>query len=153
MRSRGEVGAGVLNHNDGKTQPRSVARSSLYTDVRCDTTDHHSFDARLAQLLFKLRAREGAPVSLGDDQVAPLHTGLRNNFRGNRRQVGRESMRNIDRKVQKVRQVDPHVNGRRALLTESPGAGCALLHHSRSRVGRRLPADDNVLQVDKNESG
>ena len=64
MRSRGEVGAGVLNHNDGKTQPRRVARSGLYTDVRCDTTDHHSFDARFAQLLL----RDGRGATLTPDK-------------------------------------------------------------------------------------
>src|SRR5258708_2552186 len=85
MRLCVDAGCGVFDEHDTEAQPRRSPGGGLNPEVRGDATNNQCLQPGLFEHDFKIGSRKCTPMAFGDDEVARLHSGGRNQFRGDRR--------------------------------------------------------------------
>src|ERR1700735_4548533 len=70
----GHGARGIFGKNDGIAVFPCLSCRRLDAHVRCDASQNDCLDTAAAQLQIQLRAMEGAPLPLGDENVARLRT-------------------------------------------------------------------------------
>src|SRR5579864_6683902 len=66
------AGAGIFDEHEGKAQAGSLTRGGLDTGVGGDACENDGVDAAGFELLLQVGAGEGAPMPLGEEDVAGL---------------------------------------------------------------------------------
>src|SRR6202020_1466203 len=66
----GQAARGIFGKNDGIAVFPCLSCRRLDAHVRCDASQNDCLDTAAAQLQVQLRAMEGAPLALGDENVA-----------------------------------------------------------------------------------
>src|SRR5579862_7430042 len=87
--------AGVFNDDKAEAEAGTLPRRGLYPGICRDSGEDDRFDTTRLKLLLKVGSCKGAPMPLGDEDVAMLETGGRSDLRrcGRQRliaQVGRQ---------------------------------------------------------------
>src|SRR6201987_2654334 len=84
------AGAGVLDEHEGKAQAGSLTRGGLDTGVGGDACEDDRVDAAGFELLLEVGSGEGAPMPLGDEDIAMLEAGGSSDLRrcGRQRLIG-----------------------------------------------------------------
>src|SRR5580693_5689611 len=75
------TGAGIFDEHEGKPQAGTLTRGGLDACVGGDAGEDDRVDAAGFKLLLEVGAGEGAPMALGDQDVAMLETSGRSNLR------------------------------------------------------------------------
>jgi len=68
----GQAARGIFGKNDGIAVFPCLSCRRLDAHVRCDASQNDCLDTAAAQLQIQLRAMEGTPLALGDENVARL---------------------------------------------------------------------------------
>ena len=72
MHLGGQAARGIFGKNDGIAVFPCLSCRRLDAHVRCDASQNDCLDTAAAQLQIQLRAMEGTPLALGDENVARL---------------------------------------------------------------------------------
>src|ERR1700684_3362099 len=75
------AGAGIFDKHKGKAEAGALAGCGLHACVGGDTGEDDRVNAAGFKLLLEVGAAEGAPMALGDEDVASLETGGRSDVR------------------------------------------------------------------------
>src|SRR5579872_2155756 len=148
------TGAGVFNHDKGKAEAGTLSRRGLYPRIGRDSGEDDRIDTTRLKLLLKVGACKGAPMPLGDEDVAMLETGGRSDLRrcGRQRliaQVGRL----VDGELHGVVEIDAHVDDGSAMNAEGVGKSIGFFDDLCRSMRHWIHADDGILQVDEDKCG
>src|SRR5579862_865871 len=116
------AGAGIFNEHKGKAQASTLTRGGLDACIGGDACEDDRVDVAGFKLLLEVGPGEGSPMALSDEDVAKLETSGRSDLRccGGHWLVA-PIVRLVDSKVQKVVEIDPHVDDGSALTAEGVG--------------------------------
>src|SRR5580700_2037055 len=116
------AGAGIFDKHKGKAEASALAGCGLDTCVGGDTGEDDRVNAAGFKLLLEVGSAEGAPMALGDEDVAGVETGGRSDLRrsGGQRLVAQVE-RLVDGKLHEVVEIDAHIDDGRAVNAEGVG--------------------------------
>src|SRR6202030_1281234 len=153
---RGHGARGIFGKNDGIAVFPCLSCRRLDADVRCDASQNDCLDTAAAQLQIQLRAMEGAPLALGDENVARLRQSidqLAEIFGKAARRCG-EGL--IDRLPQGVFEILGeayiHEHDGRPCFAEGVRERAAGLRDPVCRVRLQFVAHDALLQINEDQS-
>src|ERR1700728_3664776 len=151
-----QAARGIFGKNDGIAVFPCLSCRRLDADVRCDASQNDCLDTAASQLQIQLRAMEGAPLALGDENVARLCQSidqLAEIFGKAARRCG-EGL--IDRLPQGVFEILGeayiHEHDRRPCFAEGVRERAAGLRDPVCRVRLQFVAHDAFLQIDEDQS-
>src|SRR5580698_2567040 len=115
-------GAGVFDEHKGKAEAGALARSGFDAYVGGNACEDDRVDTAVLELLLQIGAGEGAPMTLGDEDVAGLKASRRSDLRccGGQRFVA-HVVRLVDRMVHEVVEIDADIDDGSAVNTEGVG--------------------------------
>src|SRR5580698_241686 len=116
------TGASVFDEHKGKAQAGSLTCGGLDAYIGRDACEDDRVDAAVLELLLQIGAGEGAPMTLGNEDVAMLETSGRSDLRccGGQWLVA-QIVRLVDGKLHEVVELDAHVDDGSAVNAESVG--------------------------------
>src|SRR3984885_12743521 len=148
------AGAGIFDEHKGKAEAGALAGGGLDARVGGDACEDDRVDAAGFELLLQVGAGEGAPMPLGDEDVAMLETGGRSDLRrcGRQRLVAQVE-RLVDGKLHEVVEIDADVNDGSAMCAKSLGEFPGVFDDLCGGMRHWIHADNGILQVDEDECG
>src|ERR1700677_2870489 len=110
------AGAGIFDEHKGKAEAGTLAGGGLDAGVGGDAGEDDRVNAAGFKLLLEVGAGEGAPMPLGDQDVAGVETGGRSDLRrsGGQRLVAQVE-RLVDGKLHEVVEIDADIDDGRAV--------------------------------------
>src|ERR1700722_12660023 len=146
------AGAGIFDEHEGKAEAGALADGGLDAGVGGDASEDDGVNGAGFELLLEGGAGEGAPVPLGDEDVAGLETGGRSDLRrdGGQRfvaQVGRL----VDGKLHEVVEIDAHIDDGSAICAKSFGEFPGVFDDLCGGMRHWINADNGILEVDEDE--
>src|SRR5258708_15514243 len=153
----GHGARGILGKNDGIAVFPCLSCRRLDAYVRCDARQNDCMDTAAAQLQIQLRAMKGAPLALGDENVARLCQTIKQLAEIFRKAAGRCGEGLIDRLPQGVFEILGeayiHEHDRRACFAKCVCKLAANLRDLVCPVRRQFMSDYAFLQIDKDQCG
>jgi len=148
------AGAGIFDEHKGKAEAGALAGGGLDAGGGGDASEDDGVNAAGFELLLEVGAGEGAPVPLGDEDVAGLETGGRSDLRrsGGQRLVAQVG-RLVDGKLHEVVEIDAHIDDGSAKCTKRFCEFSGIFDNLCSGMRHWIHADDGILQVDEDECG
>ena len=148
------AGAGIFDEHKGKAEAGALTGSGLDAGVGGDAGQDDGVDAAGFELLLEVGAGEGAPMTLGDEEVAGLETSGRSDLRrcGGQRLVA-PVVRLVDWKIDEVVEIDADVDDGGAVSAEGLGKFFGIFDDLCGGMRHGVHADDGILQVDEDECG
>src|SRR3984957_6919306 len=148
------AGAGIFDEHKGKAEASALAGCGLDASVGGDPGEDDRVNAAGFELLLQVSAGEGAPMPLGDEDVAGLETGGRSDLRrsGGQRLVAQVE-RLVDGKLHEVVEIDADIDDGRAVNAEGVGKSFGVFDDLCGGMRPWIDADDGILQVDEDECG
>src|SRR3984885_13411315 len=148
------AGAGIFDEHKGKAQASTLTRGGLDACVGGDACEDDRVDAAGFELLLEVGAGEGAPMALGDEDVAGVETGGRSDLRrcGRQRliaQVGRL----VDGELHEVIEIDAHVDDGSAMCAKNFGKFFGVFDDLCRGMRHGVHADDGILEIDEDKCG
>ena len=148
------AGAGIFDEHKGKAEAGALAGGGLDARVGGDTGEDDRVDAAGFELLLQVGSGEGAPMPLGDEDVAGLETGGRSDLRRCGWQwLIAQVERLVDGKLHEVVEIDANIDDGRAVNAEGVGKFFGVFDDLCGAMRRWIYADDGILQVDENKCG
>src|ERR1700733_6604042 len=148
------AGAGIFDEHKGKAEAGALASRGLDAGVGGDASEDDRVDAAGFKLLLEVGSGEGAPMALGDEDVAGLKASSRSDLGGDSGQrLVAQIVRLVDRKIHEVVHVNANVDDRSAMDTEGLGKFFGVFDDLCGRMRHGVHADDGILQVDEDECG
>src|SRR6202044_453569 len=146
------AGAGIFDEHEGKAQAGTLTRGGLDACIGGDACEDDRVDAAGFKLLLQVSAGEGAPMTLGNEDVAGLKASRSSDLRRDSGQrFVAEVVRLIDGKLQKVVEVDADIYDGSALGAEGFGELSGVFDDLCGGMRHGVHADDGILQVDDDE--
>src|SRR3984957_14623788 len=153
----GHAARGIFGKNDGIAVFPCLSCRRLDADVRCDASQSDCLDTAAAQLQIQLCSMKGAPLALGDENVARLCQTSKQLAEIFRKAAGRHAELPIDRLSQGVFEILGeayiHENNWRACFTKCVCKLAANLRDLVCPVRRQFMSDYAFLQIDKDQCG
>src|SRR6202034_3583869 len=147
-------GASVFDEHKGKAEASTLTRGGLDAYIGGDTCEDDRVDAPGFKLLLEVGSGEGAPMALGDEDVAGLKASSRSDLGGDSGQrLVAQIVRLVDRKLHEVVHVDADVDDRSGMDAEGLGKFFGVFDDLCGRMRHGVHADDGILQVDEDECG
>src|ERR1700678_2145580 len=148
------AGASIFDEHKGKAEAGALAGCGLDACVGGDTGKDDRVNAAGFELLLKVGTGEGAPMPLGDEDIAGLETGGRSDLRrgGGQRLVAAVEWL-VDGKRHEVVEIDADIDDGRAVNAEGVGKFFGVFDDLCGGMRHWIHADDGILQVDEDECG
>jgi hypothetical protein len=148
------AGAGIFDEHQGKAQAGTLTRGGFDACIGGDACEDNRVDAAGFKLLLEVGSGEGAPMALGDEDVAGLKASSRSDLGGDSGEwFIAQIVRLVDRKLHEVVEIDADVDDGSAKCTkrfcELPG----IFDNLCSGMRHWIHADDAILQIDEDECG